>query len=118
MQGQVVPLQLGDTEILIETRPVAGSEETGLGNLRGAQEAVGNAFDHAQETIVAVANKTVETIGRVGKLAAQPDEVEVKFGLKFSAKGTVFVAEATGEANLEVRMLFRKQPNKASSERT
>jgi hypothetical protein len=38
-----------------------------------------------------------------------PQEVEVKFGLKFAAEGSVIIAGASGEATLEVTLTY-KQP--------
>ena len=40
----------------------------------------------------------------------RPDEVEVRFGLKFSAQGNVIVAGAAGEATLEVTLTYRHDP--------
>jgi hypothetical protein len=96
---------VGGVELLVETTQVAGTEETST--LDRAQEAVGEAFDRAQSAIVAVAVSTVRTMGQLGKRSVHPDEMEVKFGLKFSAQGNVIVAGAAGEATLEVTLIYR-----------
>ncbi|WP_172892521.1 CU044_2847 family protein [Micromonospora coxensis] len=85
-------------------RPV-GSEETGRGEM--VRDTVTDAFDRAQEAIVAVAASTVGTIAQLGKQSLRPDEVQVKFGLKFSAKGTVIVAGVSSEATIEVALTYR-----------
>lgn len=105
MAGRVVPLRVGGVELLVETAPVAGSEPTST-RLDRAGEAVADAFERAQSAIVAVATSTVDTIGRLGEKAARPQQVQVKFGLKFTAKGNVIVAEASGEATLEVTLTY------------
>ena len=55
------------------------------------KSAVCEAFDRAQSAIVAVATSTVGTLSRLGQNLAQPDEMTVCFGLKFSAQGNVIV---------------------------
>jgi hypothetical protein len=61
------------------------------------------AFTRAQEAILEVARSTAQMIDRAGA-AARPDRVEVEFGLKFSASGTVIMAEVAGEASLKVTL--------------
>jgi len=103
--GRVMPLAVGGVELLVETASVAGSEPTST-RLDRAGEAVTDAFDRAQSAIVAMATTTVATIATLGQQAACPQQVQVKFGLKFSAKGNVIVAEASGEATLEVTLTY------------
>ena len=104
MAGRVVPMRVGDVELLVETSPVAGSEPTS--KLSRAQDAVGEAFERAQTAIVAVASSTVDVIGQMSERAVRPDQVEVTFGLKFSAQGNVVLAGASGEATLEVKLSY------------
>jgi hypothetical protein len=111
MAGRVVPMQVGGVELLVETVPVAGSEQTSA--LGKAQGAVAEAFGNAQDAIVAVAESTVNTIGQMGRRAVRPDAVEVKFGLKFSAQGSVIVAGAAGEATLEVTLTYQRDLGQA-----
>jgi succinyl-CoA synthetase alpha subunit len=94
-------------DLLVETTPVAGTEQTS-GKLDKAQEAVADAFERAQSAIVAVAESTVRTIGQLGQRSVRPDEMQVTFGLKFSAQGNVIVAGAAGEATLEVALTYRR----------
>ena len=61
------------------------------------------AFGRAQDAIIEVAKSTAEMIERAGA-AARPDRVEVEFGLKFSASGTVIMAGVAGEASLKVTL--------------
>ena len=105
MAGRVMPLNVDGVELWVETTPVAGSEPTST-RLDRAGEAVTEAFDRAQSAIVAMATATVGTIEELGKRSARPRQVQVKFGLKFTAKGNVVVAEASGEATLEVTLTY------------
>jgi len=104
--GRAVPMQVGGVELLVETTPVVGTEQTSA--LDKAQAAVAEGFDRAQAAIVAVAESTVSTIGQLAKQSVRPDEVEVTFGLRFSAQGNVIVAGAAGEATLEVTLTYRR----------
>lgn len=113
MAGGVVPLQVGGVELLVETIPVAGSEPTST-RLDRAQYAVAEAFDRAQMAIVAVAVSTVDTISQLGQRSVRPDEIQVKFGLKFSAQGNVIVAGAAGAATLEVTLTYKRDPGGTS----
>lgn len=106
MVDEIVPLQLGGVELLVEVTSLPRSEET-AGTLDRAQEAIAQASDRAQEAIVAVAVSTMDTITQLGRRSVRPDEMEVKFGLKFSAQGNVIVAGAAGEASLEVTLTYR-----------
>jgi Trypsin-co-occurring domain 1 len=107
MAGRAVVMRVGGMDLLVETMPVTGTEQTS-GKLEKAQEAVADAFDRAQSAIVAVAESTVRTIGQLGKRSVHPDEMQVTCGLKFSAQGNVIVAGAAGEATLEVALTYRR----------
>ena len=109
MAGRVVPMRIGDVELLVETSPVAGSEPTSA--LSRAQDAVGAAYERAQAAILAVASSTVDVIRQLSDHAARPEQVEVKFGLKFSAQGSVMLAGASGEATLEVTLRYSANQN-------
>jgi hypothetical protein len=109
MKGPVVPLQVGGVELLVQTTAVAGTEHLST-RVDRAGEAVADAFERAQSAILAVASSRVDTIGQLGKQTARPQQVQVKFGLKFTAKGNVIVAEASGEATLEVTLTYDGTP--------
>jgi len=111
--GRVVTMQVSGVDLLVETAVVAGSEPTAA-RLDRAQEAVTDAFGRARHAIVAIAESTVSTIGELGQAAVRPDEMEVRFGLKFSAQGNVIVAGAAGEATLEVTLTYRPDRHKAA----
>ena len=112
MAGRAVPLRVDGVELLVEVTQEAGSELT-KATLDRAQEAVTDAFEHARQAIVTVAESTVKTIARLGQRSVRPDEMEVTFGLKFSAQGNVIVAGAAGEATLEVTLTYRSDRGEA-----
>jgi hypothetical protein len=104
MAGRVESMRIGNVEVLVETTPVAGTEPTSA--VAKAQDRLADAFERAKDTIVAMGESTVDVIGRLADGAAHPAKVEVEFGLSFSAKGNVIVAEASAEATLKVKLVY------------
>lgn len=100
--GRLILVRVGDIEIEVEAVPVAGTEAT-AGRAAKAAGSVLEAFSRAQDAIIEVAKSTAQMIEKAGA-AARPDRVEVEFGLKFSASGTVIMAGVAGEASLKVTL--------------
>jgi hypothetical protein len=100
--SRLIPVKVGDIEIEVEAIPVAGTEATS-GRTAKAAGSVLEAFGRAQDAIIEVARSTAQMIDRAGA-AARPDRVDVEFGLKFSASGTVIMAGVAGEASLKVTL--------------
>jgi hypothetical protein len=100
--GRLIPVRVGDIEIEVEAVPVAGTEATS-GRAEKATGSVLEAFGRAQDAIIEVARSTAQMIEKAGA-AARPDRVDVEFGLKFSASGTVIMAGVAGEASLKVTL--------------
>jgi hypothetical protein len=99
-------MKVGDVSLLVETSPAAGPAlaprvDAPVGQLE-------NAFKNAQNAIAAIASSTVDAIRNAAEAAAHPDEVEVAFGLSFSAQGDVIVAGASGSATLQVTLIYNK----------
>jgi hypothetical protein len=101
--SQLIPVRVGDIQIEVEAVRVAGTESTSSGKTERAAGSVLEAFSRAQDAILEVAKSTAQMIDRAGA-AARPDRVEVEFGLKFSASGTVIMAGVAGEASLKVTL--------------
>ncbi|MFF0834481.1 MULTISPECIES: CU044_2847 family protein [unclassified Streptomyces] len=106
MAGVYIPVVVGDVEILVEATPVRlpGDEPTG-GGLGNLSERVRDAFGQAQSAIVEIATSTATALGQAGR-AVRPDTMEVEFGVKFSAKGDIIVAGASGEMTLKVKLTY------------
>lgn len=100
MGGQVIAVLVDGVEVLVETARVAGTEPTSIGNR--AQQQLTDAFERAQDTIVALSAKVKGTARQLAERGARPDKIEVEFGLKFTAKGDVIVASGSGEVALKV----------------
>ncbi|MGW2740891.1 CU044_2847 family protein [Streptomyces sp. NPDC001450] len=106
MNGMYIPVEVGGVQVLVEAVDVRlpGSEPTATrpGNLAGH---VRDAFEQAQSTIVEIATSTAAALRQAGR-AARPDALEVEFGVKFSAKGDIIVAGASGEVTLKVKLTY------------
>jgi hypothetical protein len=100
--GRLIPVRVGDIEIEVEAVPATGTEATS-GRTAKAAGNVLDAFSRAQDAIIEVARSTAQMIDRAGA-AARPDRIDVEFGLKFSASGTVIMAGVAGEASLKVTL--------------
>lgn len=106
MVGRVMPVRVGTVELLVETVPVAGSEQTSGRRLDEAGRRVVDAFDRAEEAIVEIAGKLAGTVAELGRRSTRPEQVQVQFGLKFTAQGNVIVAGASAEASLQVTISY------------
>ena len=108
-----VPMVVEGVTLMVEVAAPTGTEDTS--RLDTARDAVTDAFDRAQTAIVAVATSTVSTMGKLGRRAVAPEEVEIKFGLKFAAEGSVIVAGVSGEATLEVTLKYMRSSTVSGS---
>jgi hypothetical protein len=112
--SQLIPVRVGDIQIEVEAVRVAGTEPASSGKTERAAASVLEAFSRAQDAILEVAKSTAQMIDRAGT-AARPDRVEVEFGLKFSASGTVIMAGVAGEASLKVTLGYDVAARPAAS---
>lgn len=116
MAVQVVPVRVGEVDLLVQAVSVAGTEPTsalgkrldkGLDNVGGR---IVDAFDAARAAIVAVASSTAEVVETLGQRARRPEQLEVEFGLSFTAKGNVIVAGGEAGAVLRVKVVYDARP--------
>jgi hypothetical protein len=106
VSGQPISVTIGDTEVLVETLLVGGTEST-AGRAQRVLERTTDAFRQAQHVITEVAKSTAEMIETTAKGATRPDHVEIEFGLSFSATGQiVMVAGATAGVTIRVLLSY------------
>jgi hypothetical protein len=106
--GQLIPVRVGEIEVLVETMPVAGTQPTSVLGKRSSEvvDQMGNAFDRAQTAILNIATSTAQVMEKAARTAVHPETLAVEFGLKFSAQGDIIVAGAAAEASLKVTLTF------------
>ena len=68
-------------------------------------EIVSEAFGRAQDAISEVAKSTAKMIQQ-SDATTLPDQMEIEFGLKFSASTRVIIAGAPGDATLKVTLKY------------
>lgn len=89
----------------------AGVVTRGL-NPGPAIERAQQSFTRALDTIQAVSDSVLD---QIKALSRQPDEMQVEFGLEFSAQaGSALLAAATGTAQLRVTITWKADPAPAA----
>jgi hypothetical protein len=104
MASQVVTYAVDDsTTVSFEIEPAAGFRPaTGAGDIIGRiQNAVGPAIEAAKVVLDKVKD-------------AQPDQVELKFGVKVSGDMNWLVARAATEGNFEITLTWDRAARKAA----
>jgi Trypsin-co-occurring domain 1 len=98
MPSEVVTYQLDDSAtVKFETEPPEGFRPAAPGEVLGR---IRDAVDPAVEAAKIVLDKIKE---------AQPDQVEVTFGIKASGTANWLVAKAASEGNFEVTLTWVRQ---------
>ncbi len=97
----VMPLRIGDTELLVEVVQVAGSEPTARRNNAGRRAT--EAFESAREAIVALVDSATRLTGELADRSIATESLQLEFGLKFSTQGNVIIASGSAEAALTIR---------------
>ena len=104
----------GGAEITIETGEAGGFQNTGAGPAMrgpGAESLVRRAegaFTAAVGTVKSVSRQFVAALDELGGDA--PEALELSFGIKFTASGDVWVAQAAAEAQLVAKVTWKRKP--------
>ncbi|MEU3643782.1 CU044_2847 family protein [Lentzea sp. NPDC034063] len=104
MTGKLMPMRIGDVEVLVEAVGEQWSEDTSA--LDEAGKRLLDAFAMAREVIVGAAIATAETAGNLAARSVRPDKLEVEFGLGYSIKGNVVVVSGHAESTLKVKLTY------------
>ena len=104
MAGQLMPMRIGDVEVLVEAVGEQWSEDTSA--LDEAGKRLLDAFAMAREVIVGAAIATAETAGKLAARSVRPDKLEVEFGLGYAIKGNVVVVSGHAESTLKVKLTY------------
>lgn len=107
--AKIVPVNFGGVELSVEVTAVAGSEQTSS----RATKAVGGVIDVVDElrdAIVGVTTSMATAVEKARAQVSQPDHVEVAFGVKISASGSLIVAGLAAESTLNVKLVYDAKP--------
>ncbi|MGK5550636.1 CU044_2847 family protein [Actinomadura kijaniata] len=100
-----IPLRDGQTMLVEMTDQDDGLAPVGRG--RDVIERLPDSFSGALDRVQMF---TEEILERMRQHRRRPDRVAVEFGLKFSAKSGLVIAEAAGEAHLKLIAEWSHQP--------
>lgn len=97
------PLETGGS-ISVEVDDAPDVVRRGLNPTEAAEKA-GTSFEGA---LAAVKPAVLAIASTFRNFADAPEEIEVEFGLKFSAQAGAFIASAETEANFQMRMVWKR----------
>lgn len=97
-------LEPGVNLIVEEPGPPAGFGPQEIGVDEVIKKAAG-AFEHSLESVSLAARKVYDVLVR--KMPERPDEVEIEFGVKFSAKLDAWVVGSEGEGSFSVKITWK-----------
>ncbi len=101
------PLKDGGA-ILIEVDEPDTEGVTRAGRFGDVAEKAQQTFETAIERIRPAA---ATIITKLSDLAEAPEQIQVEFGLKLSAKAGAFIASADSEANFKITMTWKRKAN-------
>lgn len=108
-QIQKFSLEGGKTVWIEVSQPVGVEQQAGKGMERVAFKPAENAAKSFQEALATVKPVASAMIGELRNLDAPADEVEVKFGLQFTADAQAFVASIGSGVNFEITLKWQKE---------
>ena len=102
--SDIATFTLDDNEVInVEVVEPRGDEYQKI-----SRAAVNQAPSKFSDAIKRIRPAAEEIIGQLRDLTQQPDEVEIEFGIKLSAKLGAFIAATSTDANFNVRMNWKK----------
>jgi Trypsin-co-occurring domain 1 len=104
MATKLLKLSTQEGDILIAA-PVPDSMVQATGLLEDSIEALSKSLDEVLRVLVGV-SRSFENVFK--DVTAETADLEL--GLQFTAKGSVYVVEATGQASLKIKLSFRHTP--------
>lgn len=103
----LVSTEIQGIPVLVEALPESGAEPTG-GSRR--TERVQEMFSRAQDVIQQVALSVVEIREKLAAHARSPDQIELQFGIKFTAQGNIVLSQAGIESSIAVKVVYEGHP--------
>jgi Trypsin-co-occurring domain 1 len=101
MATKLLQLSTEEGEILIAV-PVPDSMVQATGRLEDSIEILNKSLDEALHVLIGVSRSFENVFKNITAEAA-----DLELGLQFTAKGSVYLVEATGQASLKIKLSFR-----------
>lgn len=102
--NKLIEFNVPGGRVLVESQEGATGNVVRGAGLAQATEKAGKSLVDALSVIRPVAEATMETCRGLDVL---PEAVEVQFGLKFNAGFDVYIAKSSGEATLNVTLVWK-----------
>jgi Trypsin-co-occurring domain 1 len=111
MARKIIELDAGNGETILVAVEVP---EVSVGRVAApsdiAIEKVDRNFDTVRDLIIRGCRPITQAFRALQK-ESQPAFAEVEFGINFTAKGSVYVVESTGQASLKVKITWNLAPD-------
>ena len=104
MATKLLQLSTEEGDVLIAA-PVPDSMVQATGRLEDSIEILNKSVDEALRVLVGVSRSFEKVFKDVSAETA-----DLELGLQFTAKGSVYVVETTGQASLKIKLSFRHTP--------
>jgi Trypsin-co-occurring domain 1 len=100
-----VPLERGGSILIEADAPGSGEALRG----RAAAQVIERVSQTLEEALSHVRSTADVVITQLCAIPQAPEEVSVEFGIKFGAKGSVYIAGGEAEANFKVALKWKKE---------
>jgi hypothetical protein len=107
-----VPLERGGSILIEADAPSSGEVLRG----RAAAQVIEQVSQTLEEALSHVRSTADVLIAQLRAIPQRPDEVSVEFGIKFGAKGSVYIAGGEAEANFKVALKWKKETAPSETE--
>jgi Trypsin-co-occurring domain 1 len=98
---KLVEIPVGDSTVLVEVARTESGRAVAMSADDRTREKVVQSLDQSLGVITKLSGAMTDTLKKTGAKSA-----EISLGLKFTAKGTLFVAETSTEATLSLKLSF------------
>lgn len=99
--SELIEIPVGDSTVLVEVTDAEGGRAVPMSTDDRAAHKVEQSIEKSLDVITKIAGAFAATLKNTGAKSA-----EVSLGLKFTAKGSLFVAESSAEATLNLKLSF------------
>lgn len=115
MARKLIELDAGDGKtilVAVEVPEISVGRVSAPGDV--VIEKVDSSFSAVKDLIIRGCRPITQAF-QVLQKESQPATAEVEFGVNFTAKGSVYVVESTGQASLKVKITWSLAPEKHNS---
>ena len=104
MAAKLLQFSTEEGDILIAA-PVPDSMVQATGRLEDSIDNLNKSLDQALRVLIGVSRSFEKVFEEV-----TAESADLELGLQFTAKGSVYVVETTGQASLKIKLSFRHKP--------